>query len=96
MTVTFQPEDAAKYDCKVLEQGVDIEKMEEHKLPTDTHLVEYKIGADTFVDMVRAHRMSDIFDAYYDKISHIGKLIAIKAGFGKIRPNLYGIVNTDD
>ena len=28
MTVTFQPEDAAKYDCKVIEQGVDIEKME--------------------------------------------------------------------
>ena len=96
MTVTFQPEDYAKYDCKILEQGVDVEKMEERKLPTDSHLVEYKIGADTFIDIVRAHRMSDIFDAYFDKISAIGKIIAIKAGYGKIRPNLYGTVKTDD
>jgi len=64
MTITFQPEDYSKYDCKILEQGVDVEKMEEHKLPTDSHLVEYKIGADTFIDIVRAHKMSDIFDAY--------------------------------
>ena len=96
MTVTFQPEDAAKYDCKVLEQGIDVDKIEDGKLPTDTHLVEYMVGADTFVDIVRAHKMSDIFDAYFDKISAIGKIIAIKAGYGKIRPNLYGTVITDD
>ena len=96
MTITFQPEDYSKYDCKILEQGVDVEKMEENKLPTDSHLVEYKIGADTFIDIVRAHKMSDIFDAYWDKISAIGKIIAIRAGYGKIRPNLYGVVNTDD
>ncbi|HJL64849.1 MAG TPA: hypothetical protein QGF70_04605 [Candidatus Thalassarchaeaceae archaeon] len=56
-------------------------------------MIEYMIGADTFVDVVRAYRMSDIFDAYYDKISHIGKIVSIKAGFGKVRPNLYNSAN---
>ena len=89
MTVEFTIEDLRTVDCKILEQGININEFTHNELPTDSHLIEYMIGADTFVDVVRAYKMVDIFDAYYDKISHIGKIISIKAGFGKVRPNLY-------
>ena len=93
MTVNFTNDDLRTTDCKILEQGINPNEFQHNELPTDSHLIEYMIGADTFVDVVRAYRMSDIFDAYYDKISHIGKIVSIKAGFGKVRPNLYNSAN---
>ena len=64
MTVEFTIEDLQSADCKILEQGINITEFIHNELPTDSHLIEYMIGADTFVDVVRAYRMSDIFDAY--------------------------------
>ena len=40
--------------------------------------------------------MVDIFDAYYDKLKGIGELIKIQSGYGKIRPNLYGKIKSEE
>ena len=37
-------------------------------LPTDIHLVEYEVEGKLYVDAIRAYKMSDIFDGYYDKL----------------------------
>tara|TARA_B100000427_G_scaffold328911_1_gene343264 strand:+ start:2053 stop:2346 length:294 start_codon:yes stop_codon:yes gene_type:complete len=90
MAVNFTTEELMTTDCTILEQGINLTKFKDNNLPTDSHLIEYMIGGDTFVDIVRAYKKSDIFDIYFDKISAIGKIISIKSGFGKVRPNLYG------
>lgn len=60
-------------------------------LPTDTHLVEYVVGGETYYDAPRAYKTVDIFDAYYDKLSPIGgRIVSIRNGYGSIKPKLYG------
>lgn len=56
-------------------------------LPSDVHLVFYTTSnGDALIDAVRAYRKIDIFDAYHDA----GQTVtSIKAGYGRIRPNLY-------
>tara|TARA_B100000700_G_scaffold264508_1_gene302302 strand:- start:139 stop:432 length:294 start_codon:yes stop_codon:yes gene_type:complete len=90
MTVNFTIEDLKTSECTILEQGINPTEFKDNQLPTDSHLIEYMIGGDSFVDVVRAHKKADIFDIYYDKISAIGKIISIKAGFGRVKPSLYG------
>lgn len=62
-------------------------------LPTDVHLVVYERqdGGDgditlTCFDAVRAYKMVDIFDAYYDA----GYVVReIRRGYGRIKPKLF-------
>ncbi len=96
MTVNFTTEDLRTTDCKILEQGINPNEFQHNELPTDSHLIEYMIGGDTFVDVVRAYKKSDIFDMYYDKISAIGRVVSINAGFGKVKPSLYGYTAKHD
>tara|TARA_B100001094_G_scaffold330846_1_gene397169 strand:- start:372 stop:635 length:264 start_codon:yes stop_codon:yes gene_type:complete len=82
---------------QIVEETVDINNFDHSKLPSDVHLITFT-GADgkTQVDAVRAYTMVDIFDVYYDRIGAEGKIHSIQAGFGRIRPNLYGKIRTDD
>ena len=73
---------------KIFQEEVDLDSFDDSTLPTDIHIVHFtKEDGTEQIDAVRAYTMVDIFDAYHDK-KH--KVSSIKAGYGRIRPNLYG------
>ena len=78
-----------KYDVILVRENTDEESivMDQKNLPTDIHLIKYDDEGTIKIDAVRAFRMSDIFDAYWDIGSK--SVIFIKAGYGCIKPNLY-------
>ena len=73
---------------QIFQEGIDLDSFDDSTLPTDIHMVHFiKKDGTTQVDAVRAYTMVDIFDTYHDKEYRVTK---IKAGYGRIRPNLYG------
>ena len=60
-------------------------------LPTDLHRVDYTQDGENYCDAVRAGKMSEIFDAYYDRLKDMGDgtVTSIKSGYGTINPKLY-------
>ena len=89
MTLTFTAEEKRLLKCNIFDQGIDPKAIDESSLPTDIHLVEYTIGDTLYVDMVRAYKAVDIFDAYYDKLVGKGELLSITNGYGRIKPKLF-------
>lgn len=85
----------SKYDVILMVENTTEDNVRdtEHTLPTDVHLVTYADGDDIKCDAVRAHKMADIFDSYFD----MGiKVFGIKSGYGKIRPKLYNPEKKED
>ena len=73
---------------QIYQEGVDVDSFDDSGLPTDVHMIYFiKEDGTEQVDAVRAYTMVDIFDVYHDK-KH--KVFKIQAGYGHIRPNLYG------
>ena len=73
---------------QIFQEGVDVDSFDDSTLPTDIHMVYFtKEDGSAQVDAVRAYTMVDIFDVYHDKKYTISR---IQAGYGRIRPNLYG------
>ena len=80
-------------------EGVTKEEIQElsSELPTDIHLVEFVRGQDLFLDAVRAHKMVDIFNAYYDRLNAEARqglisnfeIKSITSGYGSIKPKLF-------
>lgn len=67
-------------------------KKEDSNLPNDSHLIMYYIESidKKFYDVVRAHKMVDIFDIYHSKMKAIGGMIlSIDSGYGKVNPKLW-------
>lgn len=56
-------------------------------LPSDIHAVTYVEDGVTKIDAVRAYKMTDIFDGYYD--FGIKTIQSIESGYGSIKPKLY-------
>ena len=82
---------------QIFEESVNLETFDDSKLPTDIHLVTFTAtDGRKQVDAVRAYTMVDIFDVYHDRLAGEGEIHSIKAGYGKIRPNLYGKIKSDD
>ena len=79
-----------KAEVNITHSGIKEEVFDDRGLPSDTHIVNYEIDGETHCDAVRANRMCDIFDVYYDKLQEYrGKVIAIKNGYGTIKPRLW-------
>ena len=90
MTLTFTAEEKQLLKCSIFDQNIDRENFDDKGLPTDIHLVEYTVGDVLYVDVVRAYKLVDIFDPYYDKLKTLGgELISITNGYGNLRPNMY-------
>jgi hypothetical protein len=90
MSISFTEEEQQNLKCKVFKQNVVPNELNDAELPTDLHLVEYEVDGKLYVDSVRAHKLVDIFDPYYDKLQLVnGTLISITSGYGKIKPILY-------
>jgi len=88
MTLKFTETDKLKFN--IFQQGVKAGELNDSELPTDIHLVEYEVDGTLYCDAVRAYKLVDIFDGYYDKLNSIGgTLKAITNGYGKIKPKLY-------
>lgn len=81
---------------QIVEEGIVPDTFDDSKLPTDVHIITYKIGEETLFDAVRAYSKVDIFDEYYEKLREKGQIISIKSGYGKIKPLLYGKIKTDN
>ena len=96
MTIEFTSEEKRQSKIQIVEQGIDPDNFDDSKLPTDTHIVTYKIGDGYFNDAVRAYTMVDIFDPYYDKLAGIGQLVGIRSGLGRVKPNLYGQIKYEE
>ena len=79
---------------QVVEEDINPDSFDDRSLPSDTHLITFS-GPDgqQQVDAVRAYTMVDIFDAYHDKKATV---ISIQAGYGRIRPNLYGQIKAEE
>ena len=93
MAIQFTAEEKQLLKCNIFDQNIDPKALDDASLPTDIHLVEYEVEGTLYVDSVRAYKMSDIFDAYYDKVSSLkGKVISITNGYGRIKPKLFGYV----
>jgi hypothetical protein len=66
-------------------------------LPSDTHLIEYTEDNVLLVDAARAFSKVDVFDFYYDQLSHkaangeIGtfSIVSITNGLGLVKPRLW-------
>ena len=81
---------------KTIQENIDIANFDDAKLPTDVHVVAFKNEQGAVQhDAVRAYTMVDIFDEYYDKLKGKGEIVSIKAGYGRVRPNLYGQIKDD-
>ena len=81
---------------KLFEENIKPEEFDDTKLPSDIHLVSYTLDGKDLIDAVRAYTMVDIFDEYYDKLKGKGEVTKIESGYGRIRPNLYGKIKTDE
>ena len=78
-----------KYECTLLMDSTSVDdiKANNKTLPTDVHAVVYEEDGITKVDAVRAYKMSDIFDGYWDW--GIRTISSITSGYGNIKPKLY-------
>ena len=94
--LSFTAKEINQNSLQIVAQEVDIDKFDHKQLPSDVHVITYKISDTTYCDAVRAHTMVDIFDTYYDKLKDTGTIIKIKSGYGNIRPNLYGKIKNEE
>jgi len=85
-----------KIKIQIVDQEVNLKTFVDSHLPSDCHIVTYSIDGNIAYDVVRAYTMADIFDAYFDKLRGKGELLKIQSGYGKIRPNLYGKIKTEE
>ena len=88
MTLKFTETDKLKFN--IFQQGVKAGELNDSELPTDIHMVEYEVNGKLYCDAVRAYKVVDVFDGYYDKLKQFdGTLISITNGHGKLNPKLY-------
>ncbi len=91
MNLEFSNETRRCMQCKIVEQDIDPSNINNAELPTDIHLVIFKCNGSLVHDLVRAFKMSDIFDAYHDTLRPMnGEVVSIKSGYGKILPRMFG------
>ena len=91
----FTPTELNK--IQILTQEINPDTFEHKGLPSDTHVVMYVVGGKTLYDAVRAYTKVDIFDCYHDKVKTVnGTVLDIRSGYGNIRPNMYGKIQTND
>ena len=81
---------------QLLAEDVDVNNFDDAELPSDVHLVTFIQDGVTHIHAVRAYTKVDIFDVFYDKLKDQAEILSIESGYGKIRPNLYGKIKTEE
>ena len=94
--IEFTPEELRRSRIQVIAHNISIDHFDDRELPTDVHIVEFRIDNKIVHDAVRANSKSEIFDEYYFKVKELGGVItAIKHGYGRIKPRLYGKIGKE-
>jgi hypothetical protein len=88
-------EDLKKYSIKILHENCDRSMANSKNLPSNSHLIQYKLNGTIFLDIVQSYTMSKVFDAYYDKFGR-DVVQSITYTQGRINPKLYGATKPDD
>lgn len=85
-----------KREVIILQQNVQAVDLDQRNLPTDVHMVEYEMNGEKYSDAVRAGKMTEIFDIYYDKLKGEGRVTSITSGYGTIKPKLWNPTTKKD
>ena len=82
----------------IFKQNIVEKEMQNSKLPTDIHLIDYDHNNQSYTDAVRSYKMSAIFDVYHDKLKSMGggTVTRIRNGFGNIKPIMFNVQNKED
>ena len=92
--IEFTPEELRLSRIHVMARNINPTTFDDREMPTDIHMVSYKIRGEIFTDAVRAFTRVDIFDEYYQKVKDLeGVIVSIKNGYGKIKPRLFGKID---
>ena len=93
LQLDFNNKDLNAYSITIYQKNIDKTAFDDSKLPTDIHLIEYKVNNELYCDSVRAYKKVDIFDVYWDALSKLEdstfKVISITNGYGRIKPKLF-------
>ncbi len=77
-----------QYNCQLLFHKATGEQIRNAELPTDVYIVECHSMNETFFDLCRSSKMSNVFDLYYDRFG--SGLKQIEMGYGRKNPKLWG------
>ena len=78
-----------EYGCEILLEKTTIEKSKDASFPNDAYLIWYVVNGETYIDLTRSGKKSDLFDFYYDMYGP-GAVQKIDFGYGRISPRLWG------
>jgi hypothetical protein len=83
-----------EYGCEILLEKTTIEKSKDASFPNDAYLIWYVVNEETYIDLTRSGKRSDLFDFYYDMYGP-GAVQKIDFGYGRISPRLWGYQKTE-
>ena len=78
-----------EYGCEILLEKTTIEKSKDASFPNDAYLIWYVVNEETYIDLTRSGKRSDLFDFYYDMYGP-GAVQKIDFGYGRISPRMWG------
>lgn len=78
-----------EYGCEVIFERATMIQAKDSSLPSDAYLIWYDVNDETFMDVTRCRKKSDLFDFYYDKYGP-GSVRKIDFGYGRVNPKLWG------
>ena len=81
---------------QIVEQGICPDTFDDTQLPSDLHIITFSKDGKRQFDAVRAFTKVDIFDEYYDKLGKDNPIHSIESGYGRIKPRLYGKIQSED
>lgn len=83
------PEDPSSYGCQILLEKTTLDLAKDSSFPNDARLIWYIVDGQTYMDLTRCSKMSQLFDMYYDKYGP-GAVQKIDFGYGRVNPKLWG------
>ena len=84
-----KPISSNEYGCEILLEKTTIEKSKDPSFPNDAYLIWYVVNGETYIDLTRSGKRSDLFDLYYDMYGP-GAVQKIDFGYGRISPRTWG------
>ena len=84
-----KPISSNQYGCEILLEKTTVEQSKDPSFPNDAYLIWYVVEGETYIDLTRSGKRSDLFDFYYDMYGP-GAVQKIDFGYGRISPRLWG------
>jgi hypothetical protein len=77
-----------QYNCQLLYHNVTEDQIKNPELPSDAYVVQVVGEEESFYDLCRSSKMSNVFDLYYDKFGN--NIRKIDFAYGRQNPRLWG------